>query len=1228
MVTRLVNLAGLHLGQEDELFAGREDNPDGFWEHKRFFEINVAVLEALGGSWDVPPTPPQGWEDDPKLAQHYDEARALVAEFEATGLPWGWKDPRSSLTLKFWQKVVPGLKVIIPVRNPIDVCNSLTKRGYASQKFGFDLWTAYMAAIESAVPAENLLYTHYSAYFLDPVAELRRVAAFCGLTPTQQQLDEAVKAVKIDLRHSDRGFYELVASKADEQLIQHYFASCVAAGPVSMRAFRESSLTIAQSEDRVREKDREIGFLQAEMRAKEESLMAVIHRNLEEANARMQEMLAVKDKALREESERSWELGTALQGANDRASEHARQLTEYARGLQTQLEAHVHKIARLEAELADLRGSQAYRLGTKISRAINAVLPPGSTPRRAIGAAKRVATGQSLRPGGSARTEPTAQTAKAVKPLKRKKDPVALVEQLVWESNERAARLALQAEAVREAALATPQARFGRALAPPGSTRERIVNLLLRARHYARREGVARTVSKTLSYVGRKLAGMSPAPPTQAEAPAIQPASEPVALHAPEELAKDIRKELLVAKETKHVLGQYHVQLSAMLEKGHKHGPNWVDLDPDAKPLENPPVKVFAFYLTQFHPIPENDEWWGRGFTEWTNVSKAIPQFAGHYQPHLPGELGFYDLRVREVQERQVELARMHGIHGFAFYYYWFNGRRLLEGPLDAFLNNPNIDFPFCLIWANENWTRRWDGREDDMLMAQDHSPESDMRFIEDLRPFLEHPNYLRIEGRPFIGVYRPDQLPDPVGTARRWREYCLQHDLGDPIITAAQTFYFEDPGPSGFDAAMQFPPHNEHHKLEFRLNAEKWRIRRFTDEYKGVVYSYPALVGYKHGEDPKPHYRLFETAFPMWDNAARLPLTGVTYAFSSPELYKIWLQRLCTRAVEREKNPESRVVFINAWNEWAEGAHLEPDRRYGYAYLRATREALEFTQRVAEGSATPANIQLKPDPEIEQLTSDKPHKPIFVFQMGKVGSISIHDALVEMNLGEPVFHLHLLNNIDQISANVCKRYPTPEGTLFYLRRGQIVRDWMATADESAIWNVITGVREPVGRNVSAFFEMLHHLVPNIEARFAADDITVEELQELFLHLYDQRSPNLWFDGQFKPVFGIDVYAKPFPHAQGYDLYEEGNSRALLIRVEDLSACVGQAMERFLGIKDFQVQTKNTSDAKAFGELARRFKEVPLPEAYVEQMCATRYARHFYSEQELDRAFRQWTGGA
>ena len=390
------------------------------------------------------------------------------------------------------------------------------------------------------------------------------------------------------------------------------------------------------------------------------------------------------------------------------------------------------------------------------------------------------------------------------------------------------------------------------------------------------------------------------------------------------------------------VLDEY---LAEIFARPAAPSPEYTSIRKDDCAINESHIKLIAFYLPQFHPIPENDEWWGKGFTEWTQVSRAIPQFVGHYQPRLPGELGFYDLRLPEIQKRQVELAKLYGIFGFCFHYYWFGGKRLLHLPLKQFLGNPDLDFPFCLCWANESWTRRWDGLDHEVLIAQAHSPDDDLAFIEDIEPALRDPRYIRVDGRLLLVVYRPGLLPDPKASARRWRDYCARKSLGGLYLVAVQAFETEDPRPLGFDAAVEFPPH----KFGVGAPVLNSQMKIVNPNYQGVICDYSYLIE-SAKKISRADFTLFRGVCPSWDNEARKPGKGMTYQNSAPALYQEWLAEAC-RFAAKESDPDKRLVFINAWNEWSEGAYLEPDRRYGYAYLQATANALkEFTKSADPG--------------------------------------------------------------------------------------------------------------------------------------------------------------------------------------------------------------------------------------------------------------------------------------
>ncbi|AWH20258.1 glycoside hydrolase family 99-like domain-containing protein [Stenotrophomonas sp. ZAC14D2_NAIMI4_6] len=345
------------------------------------------------------------------------------------------------------------------------------------------------------------------------------------------------------------------------------------------------------------------------------------------------------------------------------------------------------------------------------------------------------------------------------------------------------------------------------------------------------------------------------------------------------------------------------------------------------------PATLVAFYLPQFHTFAENDAWWGKGFTEWRNVTRALPQFEGHIQPRLPADLGFYDLRNPQVMRDQAQLAAEHGIGAFCFYYYWFSGRTLMEDPLRQWLDDDSITLPFCLCWANENWARRWDGRDDDILIGQQHSADDDLAFIAHVAPYLRDRRALKVDGRPMLLVYRPNLLPDARATAERWRRWCRDNGVGEIHLAYVQGFERPDPRDIGFDAAVEFPPNMSNPRS---LSAQQWLL---NPDFNGDVRDWRELAS-EIAARPLPDYPLYPGVNPGWDNEARRSGRGRVYLHASPRGYRDWLRSTVHERLAQAPQHQ-RMVFINAWNEWAEGAVLEPDARLGHAWLQATREAL-----------------------------------------------------------------------------------------------------------------------------------------------------------------------------------------------------------------------------------------------------------------------------------------------
>jgi len=354
-------------------------------------------------------------------------------------------------------------------------------------------------------------------------------------------------------------------------------------------------------------------------------------------------------------------------------------------------------------------------------------------------------------------------------------------------------------------------------------------------------------------------------------------------------------------------------------------------------------LRAIAFYLPQYHPIPENDRWWGKGFTEWTNVRRAEPLFSGHRQPRIPGELAYYDLLDPQVREAQVELARAAGLAGFCYWHYWFGGKRLLERPFAEVLESGRPDFPFCLGWANESWSGVWHGDPDKVLMAQTYpGPDDEERHFRLLEPAFNDPRYLRVDGKPLFYVYKPRQIPNCRRFIEHWQELAVKVGLNGIHFVGEDVYIDDDPWDyraNGFDAIVPNTP-----GVAFlRLAKKRFRPRYLLPRMVHKLLGHPVLHRYRdfveHSRVDPGHDGFYPSVLPNWDNTPRVGRKGFVLTGTSPGLFQQQLE--CAMEQVAGRTYEKQIVFIKSWNEWAEGNYLEPDQDHGRAYLEVCREAL-----------------------------------------------------------------------------------------------------------------------------------------------------------------------------------------------------------------------------------------------------------------------------------------------
>ena len=342
-------------------------------------------------------------------------------------------------------------------------------------------------------------------------------------------------------------------------------------------------------------------------------------------------------------------------------------------------------------------------------------------------------------------------------------------------------------------------------------------------------------------------------------------------------------------------------------------------------------IKAIALYLPQFHLIKENNEWWGMGFTEWYNVRKSSPLYNGHHQPRIPGDsikyLGYYDLSDVETIKKQVNLAKEHGIYGFGIYYYWFSGKRLLEKPLDIFIKNKEIKFNFFLIWANEDWTRRWNGYEGKILIKQMYKEYDSYNFIKDIKKYIIDERYIKIDNKPIIGIYEPKKILSLSTTILNWRKESKKIGLGEIYILVCLNNYGlnEMKELKLFDAVYEFSPRDS---LKYSTKYFPYLLYMMT-LYKNLDYV-----------NITNDFPLYRGCMVEFDNSPRKKRDPAIYENYSPEQF-FMINKKIIEWTRKNYNEKNRFIFINAWNEWGEGTYLEPDRKYGYASINSLSKAL-----------------------------------------------------------------------------------------------------------------------------------------------------------------------------------------------------------------------------------------------------------------------------------------------
>ncbi|MBZ0296956.1 MAG: glycoside hydrolase family 99-like domain-containing protein, partial [Anaerolineae bacterium] len=932
MITRLLHTCGVYLGLlEDLTLLQSDDNPEGYWEHAAIMHLNEEILEHFGGSWDHPPNLQPGWSEDPTLKLIGHRFDGITAEFNKH-IYWGWKDPRNSLTLEFWLKHIPDLKILLCLRNPLEVADSLTTGAPLREMNWADalhLWGEYHESILQQDIVDRLVVTHYEAYFYDPEAELRRILKALEIEASDDQIATAIATIKPDLKRQHVPSALLRDETVPDAIRQYYNFLCTCAGDVFAELRADPAYLLDTTNTYTTRLYQKIHQSNAQLSRQRETLT-----DRDRQIKQQQQMLADRDRQIEEQQHILADRDRQIEQQRQALLEHERQTQNLQ--ISAQVLPKLTSVALNGFRYRRLQLSKIFKVAGKLSNFWSIQRVTRAVQRGKLEIPALFDADWYLHQYPEVyHTGMHPYVHFWLFGWYYGYQPMPLFD-IDWyvahypDFNDEWANPLEHYERVgryigyRPCALFDPQWY----LAEYPDVKHNGIDPLVHYCYTGWREG--RNPSPEFDtnwylrqYPDVKLSGVNPLHHYIQQGHREKRPTSPLSGFA--------EQSGLTLSQSPYVIQQ---ELEESFLKASDL-PTYQINQP--RLIANPAVKLIALYLPQFHPTDINDEFWGKGFTEWTNVTRARPLFEGHYQPRLPGGLGFYDLRVIDTLREQAQLAREHGIAGFCIYRYWFNGKTVLDTPLELLYQHKDIDIEYCLCWANENWTRRWDGMDQEMLLAQEHTPEDDLAFIADAERFFHDDRYIRIDGKPLLMLYNIRKLPDPEATAQRWRTFCEEKGYPGLYLVFVATFGYDvPPADIGFDMAMQMPPHGSNQEnVASRYN--------FFVDFEGGIYDYDAFANAYVIPNPADS-RIFRTVSPGWDNTPRRGKQALIVANGSAEKYKRWLRSAIALTL-KENTTHEQVIFINAWNEWAEGAYLEPDRRYGYATLNATSRTLaEFS--------------------------------------------------------------------------------------------------------------------------------------------------------------------------------------------------------------------------------------------------------------------------------------------